>query len=60
MIYKVTFQYSDSVYCSNIAISDNSDKVKDHYSKYSWYDISAGNDNDLRSAELKGMPIIKL
>ena len=57
-IYKVTFKYSDSVYCSNIARAENENDVRAHYSKYEWIDIQPGTDSDLQAAERKGMPII--
>ena len=57
-IYKVTFKYSDSVYCSNIARAENENDVRAHYSKYEWIDIRPGTDSDLQAAERKGMPII--
>lgn len=58
-IYKVTFKYSDSVYCSNIARAENENDVRARYSKkYEWVDIQPGTDSDLRAAERKGMPIV--
>lgn len=58
-IYKVTFKYSESVYCSNIARAENENDVRARYSKkYEWVDIQPGTDSDLQAAERKGMPIV--
>jgi len=59
MIFRVSFQYSESVYCSNLAISDNAKAVEAHYSKYAWYHIEEGNESDLKEAEEKGKPILR-
>ncbi len=59
-MYKVSFQYSESTYCSNIVIASNEDDVREHYNSYSWFDIQPASEYDLECANRKGMPIINL
>lgn len=62
--YYVSFKWSDgeygAIYCSNIVLSDSIDKIKDEYSKYSWYNIRDIQSGELEMAKRKGMPIIEL
>lgn len=58
--YKVSFQYSESVYCSNIAHAENEEAVKEHYSKYEWFSVSPATEADVETAKKKGMPIIEI
>ena len=60
MIFCVSFKYSESVYCSNLVIADNSEAVEAHYSKYAWYHIEEGNISDINEAKKKGKPILRL
>lgn len=60
MIFRVSFKYSENVYCSNLAIADNAEAVKAYYSKYAWYHIAEGNISDLNEAKEKGKPILRL
>lgn len=57
-IYNVTFHYSGSTYCSNIAKADSLEAVKAHYSKYDEVFIAPANESDLLEAERKNKPII--
>lgn len=34
--FAVSFKYSESVYCSNIAHAETAEAVEAHYSKYEW------------------------
>ena len=60
MMFKVSFQYSESVYCANIVIAFNEEDVKEHYNRYSWFDIQPASEYDLECANRKGMPIVNL
>ena len=56
-IYLVSFKIG-SFYHSNIALAENPEDVKAHYSEYEEVYISDGNEGDLREAERKGKPVI--
>ena len=59
--YTVTFQYSETIYCSNLAMADSVESVKDHYSKkYAWVAVNEANESDVREATLKGKPIVTI
>ena len=58
--FKVNFQYSEYIYCANIAHAENIDAVNDHYSKYPWVSVKAATDNEVRAAKRKGMPIVEI
>lgn len=58
MYYKVTFKYSETTYCTNIAAAKNEDAIRNHYKKYEILNISEANDYDIKDAKRKGMPIV--
>lgn len=58
-IFNVTFHYSGSTYCSNVAIAACEADVKAHYSKYDEVIISEGSENDLKDAEKRNKPVIR-
>lgn len=58
MYYKVSFQYSESVYCANIAKAECAEDVSAHYSKYAWHSVSEATSCEVESARERGMPII--
>ena len=60
MYYKVTFEHSENVYCTNIAIADSVEAVKDHYSKYSWSNVRECAEWEVEEGKTKGMPIITI
>ena len=60
MIYKVSFQYSEMTYCTNLAMADNLDKVHEKYNKYRWHNVTEATYGDLAEAKQKGMPIIEI
>lgn len=60
MYYKVTFEHSENVYCTNIAIADSMEAVKDHYSKYSWSNVRECAEWEVEEGKTKGMPIITI
>ena len=37
--YKVSFEYSEGIYCTNIAIAESAAAVEAHYSEYPWVDV---------------------
>jgi len=58
--YKVSFQYSETVFCSNIAEAANAADVEKHYSKYTWVNIEEATNSEVEAAKRKGMPIVKV
>ena len=58
--YKVNFQYSENVYCANIAIAENVDDVRAHYAKYAWVNVSDAADYEVETAKKKGMPVVEI
>ena len=58
--YKVSFQYSESVYCANIAHAETAADVEAHYSKYAWYSVKEAAAYEVEEATRKGMPIIEI
>ena len=59
MIYIVSFQYSENVYCTNLA-TGTYEAVEKEYSRYPWYSIKEATMVQVEEARRKGMPIIKL
>lgn len=43
--FNVSFKYSESVYCSNIARAESAADVEAHYSKYEWFKVSEATRN---------------
>lgn len=60
MKYKVSFEYSDGVFCTNIAIAESEEAVRKQYSKYPWVSVRECADYELEEARRKGMPIITI
>lgn len=60
MKYKVSFEHSDGVYCTNIAIAESVEDVNKHYSKYRWVSVRECEDWELDEAKIKGMPIVTI
>lgn len=58
--YKVTFKYSDFVYCTNIAKADTPERVREHYARYEWVVVKEATPYDIEEATRKGMPIITI
>lgn len=57
--YKVSFEYSEGIYCTNIAHAETAADVEAHYSKYSWCSIHEAKPYEIEEARMKGMPIIE-
>ena len=58
--YNVSFKYSETVYCANIAHAESEDAVENYYSEYEWIHISKSSPSDVELAKRKGMPIIEI
>lgn len=59
--FNVSFQYSESVYCSNIAHAESAEAVEAHYSeKYEWCKVSEATAADVEEAQRKGKPIVEI
>lgn len=58
--FTVSFKYSESVYCSNIAHAETAEAVNAHYSKYEWVSVKECEDYEVETARRKGMPIVEV
>lgn len=59
--YNVSFQYSESVYCANIAHAETAADVEAYYSsKYTWVSVSPAADYEVEEARRRGKPIIEV
>lgn len=58
MYFKVSFKYSDTVYCSNIAKADTAEDVSTHYAKYECVTVQEAAQHEVDAAMRKGMPVI--
>ena len=58
--YYVNFQYSENVFCANIAHAESAEAVENHYSKYNWCYVQDATDYQVETARRKGMPIIEI
>lgn len=58
--YKVTFEYSEGIYCTNLAHAETAEDVEREYSRYSWSSIKPAQPWDVDEARAKGMPIIEV
>lgn len=59
--FNVSFQYSEDVYCANIAHAETAADVEAHYSsKYTWVSVSPAADYEVEKARRRGKPIIEI
>ena len=59
--YRVSFKYSENVYCTNMVLADSMEDALNHYqSKYSWAAASEAKDHEVTAAKRKGMPLIEV
>lgn len=59
--FNVSFQYSDGVFCANIAHAESAEAVEKHYSeKYEWCKVSEATAADVEEAQRRGKPIIEI
>ena len=58
--FKVTYQHSESVYCSNIAHAETAADVTAHYSRYEWVDVQPAESWEVDEAARRGMPIVEI
>lgn len=60
LIFRVSFQYSENTYCTNIVKALCERDVVAAYKKYQWYSIQPATEYDLIEAEKKGMPVVMI
>lgn len=59
--FNVSFQYSENVFCANIAHAESAEAVEAYYSKkYEWCKVSEATAADVEEAQRRGKPIIKI
>ena len=59
--FNISYQYSESVYCANIAHAESAEAVEAHYSaKYEWCKVSEATAADVEEAQRKGKPIVEI
>ena len=58
--FEVSFQYSETVSCSNIAHAETAEAVKAHYSKYEWASVRECGEYELEEARRRGKPIVEI
>ena len=56
--FKVTFEYAEGIYCTNLAHAETAEDVEREYSKYPWQSVKEAQPWDVEEAKMKGMPII--
>ena len=55
--FNVSFQYSEGVFCANIAHAESAEAVEKHYSeKYEWCKVSEATAADVEEAQRRGKP----
>lgn len=58
MFYNVSFRWSDSVFCSNIASADSADDVRAYYgAKYTHVTVTECSAREVESARERGKPV---
>lgn len=58
--FKVSFQYSETVFCTNIAHAETVQDVEKHYNKYEWSNVAPATDAEVDEARRKGMPVVEI
>lgn len=58
--FKVTFEYAEGIYCTNLAHAETAEDVEREYSKYPWQSVKEAQPWDVDEAKMKGMPIIEV
>lgn len=59
--YNVSFEYSESIYCSNIAHAETAEDVERYYSeKYNWVKVTEASEHDVKNALERGKPVIEV
>ena len=58
--YYVNFEYSENVFCVNIAHAESAEAVENHYSKYNWCYVQDADSQVVETARRKHMPIIEI
>lgn len=57
---EVSFKWSESIYCTNIAHAETEQAVREHYSKYSEVSVKEAKEYAVEDARRKNMPIIEI
>lgn len=58
--FKVTFEYAEGIYCTNLAHAESIEDVERHYSEYAWQSVKEAQPWDVDEARAKGMPVIEI
>ena len=59
--YLVSFRYSETVYCTNIVITDDTAKIDEEYgNKYEWHTFRECAEWEVDTYKKRGMPIFEL
>lgn len=59
--FNVSFQYSEDVYCANIAHAESPADAEAYYSsKYPWVSVSPAADYEVEEARRRGKPIVEV
>lgn len=59
--FAVSFRYSETVYCSNIAHAETAEAVEAHYSKkYEWVSVRECAEYEVEDARRRGKPIVEI
>ncbi len=58
--FKVSFEYSEGIYCTNIAHAETAEAVEAHYSEYTWRAVKECPAWELETYRAKGCPFIEI
>lgn len=58
--FNVSYQYSETVYCSNIVHAETAEDIRQYYSEYNWCDVSEASEFDVEDAKRRNKPIIEI
>lgn len=59
--YRVSFKYSEHVYCTNMVLAESMEDALSHYvEKYPWAVAKLVTENEVTAAKRKGMPIVEI
>jgi len=58
--FKVTFELSEVVFCTNIVHAETLENIQKYYSKYKWFYAKSADECDVKTAIDRGMPVIEI
>lgn len=58
--FAVSFKYSETVYCSNIAHAETAEAVEAHYSKYEWVSVRECEKYEVEEARRRGKAVVNV